>query len=68
MHALLGTVILLPANRQTLKVQRRVLRIVWPDLRYREAINRAGLERLVMRREKLVLETLELFREPGHVL
>ena len=31
-------------------VQRRVLRIVWPDLRYSEALNRAGLERLDTKR------------------
>ena len=49
-------------------VQRRVLRIVWPDLRYSEALNRAGLERSDKRREKLVRETFELVREPGHVL
>ena len=27
-------------------VQKRVLRIIWPDLRYSEALDRAGLERL----------------------
>lgn len=49
-------------------VQRRVLRIVWPDLGYNEALNRAGLERLDVRREKFVRETFEMVKEPGHVL
>ena len=35
---------------------------------YSEALNRSGLERLDIRREKLVRETFELAREPGHVL
>ena len=39
----------------------------WPAL-YREALGRAGLERLDTRRERITRETFEAIKDPGHLL
>ncbi len=49
-------------------VQKRVMRIIWPDLRYSEALDRAGLERLDIRRENCVRQTVEAMSDPCHIL
>ena len=50
------------------KVQKRVLRIIFPDLHYKDALERAGLERLDTRRERITRETFEAIKDPGHLL
>ena len=49
-------------------VQKRVLKIIWPDLKYKDSLERASLDRLDLRRERFVRETFKLIKEPGHVL
>ena len=50
------------------RVQRRCLKIIYPDLSYREALNLANIERLSDRREKIVKNTFCEMKQPGHVL
>ena len=49
-------------------VQKRVLRILFPDLHYSEALTKTGIERLDSRRERIVRELFERIKEPGHLL
>lgn len=50
------------------RVQKRVLRIILPDLHYKEALVKTGLERLDTRRERITRETFQTIKEPNHVL
>ena len=50
------------------RVQRRCLKIIYPQLSYREALHLANIERLVDRREKIVKNIFNEIKQPGHVL
>lgn len=50
------------------RVQKRILRIVLPDLSYRQALIATGLERLGVRRERFVREIFDEIKDPNHVL
>ena len=50
------------------RVQRRCLRIIFPDLSYSDALNIANIERLSIRRENIVRVLFEEIKRPGHVL
>ena len=50
------------------RVQKRCLRIIYPQHSYSSALSLCGLERLDSRRERLVQELFESIKEPGHVL
>ena len=49
-------------------VQKRVLKIVFPDLSYSNALVRSGLEKLSIRRERLSIKTFNDIKSPSHVL
>jgi len=50
------------------RVQRRCLRIIYPDLSYHDALSISGLDRLCVRRENIVRDTFKDIRQPKHVL
>jgi hypothetical protein len=50
------------------RVQKRVLKIMYPDHSYKEALVLSGLERLDERRERITRETFEAIKDPGHIL
>lgn len=50
------------------RVQRRCLKIIFPDLSYREALAISGLERLNTRRENIVKGTFTEIKNPNHIL
>lgn len=50
------------------RVQMRVLRILYPDLSYSDALALSGLERLDTRRERMVREMFEQIKNPNHIL
>ena len=50
------------------RVQKRVLRIIFPNLHYEEELERTGLERLDTRRDRITRDTFETIKEPSHVL
>ena len=50
------------------RVQKRVLRILYPDRSYSEALALSGLERLDARRERMVREIFQEIKNPGHIL
>ena len=50
------------------RVQKRVLRIMYPNLCYKEALELSNLERLDERRERITKETFEAIKEPSHIL
>ena len=50
------------------RVQRRCLKIIYPDLTYRQALNLANIERLSERRHKIVRDMFGEIKQPGHVL
>ena len=49
-------------------VQKRVLKIVFPDLSYNNALAKSGLEKLSFRREKLSIKTFNGIKSQSHVL
>ena len=49
-------------------VQKRVLRIIFPGLSYNEALVFSGLERLCMRRERLVRKLFNEMKCNDHIL
>ena len=50
------------------RVQKRVLRIIFPHLRYKDALLMAKLERLDVRRENLMRTTFNGVKSPSHIL
>ena len=50
------------------RVQRRVLRIIYPNLSYHDALFVSGLERLCVRRERITRVLFEDIQNPRHVL
>ena len=50
------------------RVQKRCLKIVYPALSYREALQIAGLEKLCIRRERFVRELFNDIKDTNHVL
>ena len=50
------------------RVQRRCLKIIYPDLTYRQALNLANIESLSERRHKIVRDMFGEIKQPGHVL
>jgi hypothetical protein len=55
-------------SRDIEAVQKRCLKIVFPDLSYNDALCVAGLERLNCRRERLVRELFNDMKNPAHIL
>jgi hypothetical protein len=49
-------------------VQRRFLRIIYPNLSYHDALFVSGLERLSVRRERITRVLFEDIQKPSHVL
>ena len=49
------------------RVQKRVLRIIFPQLRYRDALTAANLERLNVRRENMMRTTFNEIKSPAHI-
>jgi hypothetical protein len=49
-------------------VQKRCLKIVFPDLSYNDALCVSGLERLNFRRERMVRELFSDIKNPAHIL
>ena len=49
-------------------IQKRALRIIYPELSYREALAVAGLERLQERRERIARSFFDKALSPGHKL
>ena len=49
-------------------VQKRVLKIIFPDLSYNNALLKSGLERLSIRRERLSVKTFNEIKNSSHVL
>ena len=45
-----------------------MLKIVFPDLSYNNALDRSGLEKLSTRRERLSIKTFNDIKSPSHVL
>jgi hypothetical protein len=50
------------------RVQRRSLRIIYPNLSYHDALFVSGLERLSVRRERITRVLFEDIQKPSHVL
>jgi hypothetical protein len=50
------------------RVQKRVLRIIYPNLSYHDALFVSGLERLSVRRERITRVLFEDIQKPSHVL
>ncbi len=50
------------------RVQKRCLRIIYPDLSYRDALFISGLERLCVRRENIVRDMFKDIQQSNHVL
>ena len=50
------------------RVQMRCLRIIFPELKYDDALLKSGLDRLSVRRETIVQETFREIQLPNHVL
>ena len=50
------------------RVQKRVLRIIFPQLHYRDALTAANLERLGVRRENMMQTTFNEIKSPAHIL
>ena len=50
------------------RVQKRCLRIIYPDLSYRDALFISGLDRLCVRRENIVRDMFKDIQQPEHVL
>jgi hypothetical protein len=50
------------------RVQKRCLRIIYPDLSYRDALFISGLDRLCVRRENIVRDMFKDIQQPDHVL
>lgn len=50
------------------RIQRRVLRIIYPDTSYVQALSMSGLEPLSNRREKIARELFSKIKMEGHVL
>jgi hypothetical protein len=50
------------------RVQKRCLRIIFPDLSYSDALLISGLERLTARRERIVRDTFKDIQLPSHPL
>lgn len=50
------------------RVQKRCLRIVYPNLSYNTAMQISGLETLFARREKITRELFGEVKKPGHIL
>jgi len=49
-------------------VQRRCLKIIYPELSYADALFVSGLERLDVRRDSMVRILFEQVKKPNHVL
>ena len=50
------------------RVQKRVSRIIFPNLHYEKVLERTGLDRLDTQREKITEETFETIKKPSHLL
>ena len=50
------------------RVQKRVLRIIFPHLHYKDALIAAHLERLDVRRENMMRTTFSEIKNPAHIL
>lgn len=50
------------------RVQRRCLRIIYPDFSYREALNISGLEKLCTRRENITCKLFNEIKNHNHIL
>ena len=50
------------------RVQRRCLKIIYPDLTYSEALGKANIDRLNVRRKNIVRQLFGEIKQPGHVL
>ena len=50
------------------RVQKRCLRIIFPELSYSDALFVAGLDRLSVRREQIVRDTFKNMQLPSHIL
>jgi hypothetical protein len=50
------------------RVQKRVLRIIFPNFHYKDALLAAQLDRLDVRREKLMRTTFMEIKDPSHIL
>ena len=55
-------------SRDIERVQKRCLRIIYPERSYSEALSLCGLERLDARRERRVGELFQAIKHPGHIL
>ena len=55
-------------SRDIERIQKRCLRIIFPQQTYTEALTLCGLERLDCRRERRVRELFDSIKKPGHVL
>jgi hypothetical protein len=55
-------------SRDIERIQKRCLRIIYPEHSYSEALSLCGLERLDARRERMVRELFQCIKEPSHVL
>ena len=55
-------------SKELERVQKRVLRIIFPFLSYKQALLTAKLDRLDVRRENLVRSTFQEITNPSHVL
>ncbi len=49
-------------------VQKRCLRMIFPDLSYADALGVAGIERLSERRERAVISLFKEIKHPSHIL
>ena len=69
MHAQSGTVELRKKQSNDVEsVQRRCLKILYPELSYADALFVSGLERLDVRRANMVRMLFEQVKKPNHVL
>lgn len=50
------------------RVQKRCLKIIYPELCYDDALLLSGLDKLSVRRERLVKDLFQQIRHPGHIL
>ena len=50
------------------RVQKRCMRIIYPDLSYNDALFVAGLDKLCVRRENIVRKLFKEMQQPDHVL
>jgi hypothetical protein len=50
------------------RVQKRVLRVIFPNLDYQQALIAAGLERLDLRREIMTRDLFSEIKNPSHIL